>query len=59
MLEKEKVAVITALLLHIKKDDDKFYLGRQNKNVWAFEHRKKVMGLRGIRETKSSRTTWR
>tara|TARA_B100001996_G_scaffold346693_1_gene303794 strand:+ start:517 stop:696 length:180 start_codon:yes stop_codon:yes gene_type:complete len=59
MLKKEKVAAITALLLHIKKDDNKFYQGRQNKNEWAFEHRRKVMGLRGIRETKNSRTTWR
>ncbi len=59
MLEKEKIAAITALLLHINKGNDNFYQGRKNQNEWAFEHRRKIMGLRGIRETKSSRTTWR
>jgi len=59
MLEKERIAAITALLLHIKKDDGNFYQGRKNQNEWAFEHRKKAMGLRGVRESKSSRTTWR
>lgn len=59
MSEKEKVAAITALILHINKGNDKFNQGRENKNVWAFEHRRKIMGLRGLREMKNSRTTWR
>ena len=59
MTEKEKVVAITALLLHVNKDKDRFNQGRENKNVWAFEHRRKIMGLRGLREIKNSRTTWR
>ena len=58
-IEKEKIAAIAALLLHINNQDDKFNQGRKNNNMWAYEHRRKIMGLKGIRETKSSRTTWR
>ncbi|MBJ23540.1 MAG: hypothetical protein CMB64_02605 [Euryarchaeota archaeon] len=58
-IDKEKIAAIAALLLHINNQDDKFNHGRKNSNVWAYEHRRKLMGLKGIRETKNSRTTWR
>ena len=59
MSEKEKVAAITALILHINKGNDKFNKGREKKKVWALEHRRKIMGVRGLREMKNSRTTWR
>ena len=58
-IEREKIAAITALLLHINKGNDNFNQGRKNQNIWAFEHRRKIMGLRGVREINSSRTTWR
>ena len=58
-IEKEKIAAITALLMHINKRNDNYRHGRKNENMWAFEHRRKMMGLRGVRELKSSRTTWR
>ena len=59
MTEKEKIAAMVALLLHLDKDSDDFYQGRKTKNLWAQEHRRKIMGLKGIRESKQSRTTWR
>ena len=58
-IEKEKIAAIAAILLHINSEDDRFNQGRMNKNAWSHEHRRKIMGLKGIRETKTSRTTWR
>jgi|TARA_B100001540_G_scaffold308268_1_gene322711 hypothetical protein len=58
-IEKEKIAAITALLIHMNRGNDNYIQGRKIQNVWAFEHRRKMMGLRGVREMKNSRTTWR
>ena len=57
--EREKIAAIAALLIHINSQNDKFNQGRKNNNVWAHEHRRKIMGLKGLRESKRSRTSWR
>ena len=58
-IEKEKIAAMIALLLHLDKDNDDFNQGRKMKNMWALEHRRRIMGLKGVRESKQSRTTWR
>ncbi len=57
--EKEKIAAMVALLLHLDRDSDNFNQGRKMSNVWALEHRRRIMGLKGVRESKQSRTTWR
>ena len=56
-IEKSKIAAITAVLIHVNRGEN--YNQKKNQNIWAFEHRRKIMGLRGVREMKSSRTTWR
>ena len=58
-IDKAKIAAITAILIHINRGNENYNQGRKNQNIWAFEHRRKMMGLRGVREMKNSRTTWR
>ena len=58
-IEKSKIAAITAVLIHVNRGNENYNQGMKNQNIWAFEHRRKIMGLRGVREMKNSRTTWR